>query len=158
MLNTIQTVVYEIKIDRIYFADSSAFKTGDRLVLEASLNFLDSDYPLIALQENHQYFLSISQDQNELVAPAELAQYEAIIGDTTAESAYSMQFINYPQIEITQDGYYLFSHSWVDLINENTVPLILEVDADSTDVIHMMLRTDQYFESDFQALIDKFLK
>lgn len=173
MLKTIQTVVYEIRIDHVYYADSSSLvKAGDRLVIENSLEFLDRDYPQISLEKSHQYILSVNHDTGELVAPAERTQYDAVIGDTTAESSYYMQFLDTPQIEITQDGSYLFyagltvqsqvpiksvGSGWVDLINDKTVQVIMDADTNFLYKNQMKLRTDKLFETEFQTLVDKYL-
>ena len=173
MLKTIQTVVYEVRIDHVYHTDSdSKVKTGDELVIENSLEYLDRDYPRIGLLKSHQYILSVNHDTGELVAPAERAQYKAVIGNTTAESGYYMQFMDTPQIEITQDGSYLFyavqtvqsqvptkgvSSGWVDLVNEKTVQVIMDSNINDLYKNPMKLRADKSFEIDFQTLVDKYL-
>jgi len=179
---TIFTIVHEIRIDRVYYADGSGpVQPGDLLVIENSLQYQDPDGPGSGLQPDHQYILTVSRGSGDLVSPADRAQYDAVIGQTTAESPYFMMFTFTPQIELTLDGGYLFyanedvkvskpqagiGSGWVGLINDETVRVILDGQTgalnpdDSSNALYrdnMRLRADSDFEADFQNLVNQYL-
>lgn len=180
---TIFTIVHEIRIDRVYYADGgSPVQPSDLLVIENSLQYQDPDSPGSGLQPDHQYILTVSRGDGDLVSPGDRAQYDAVIGNTTAESPCFMMFTFTPQIELTLDGGYLFyanedvkaekpqegiGSGWVGLINDETVRVILDGQTgalnpdDSSDALYrdnMRLRADSTFEADFQNLVDQYLK
>jgi len=125
--------------------------------------------------------LTVSRGSGDLISPGDRAQYDAVIGDTTAESPYFMMFTFTPQIELTLDGGYLFyanenvdvekpqagiGSGWVGLVNDETVRVILDGESgaltpdDCNDALYrdyMRLRADSAFEADFQNLVDQYL-
>ncbi len=175
-LMTVHSVIHRIRIDKIYYAGESEIKAGDELVLENIIEASDVGSPGSILKTCHQYILPITQTDGSVLSEALHSDYEAVIGATDTESKHALLFTRTPQIELTLNGGVIFfarrdmpgveqGAGWVDLINDNTVPVEIDIPLNPFELYeseeaswlyrdHMKLRADKAFEGDFQDLVD----
>jgi len=159
-----ETIVYQITIDKIYFAkEDLAIHEGDQFTIEDPLGtespcLKDSVYQL---QINRQYIFPVSY-------------MPEVAG--SMESPFHLSYSIYPQIECTEDAGYVFFvlypkialgyggksytwYGWGELVNTETVPIIMDQYEQEGYKVNlkgnMYLRMDSNFESDVQALCDK---
>ena len=131
-----QSVIYEVKVDKIYFSNES-FQVGDTIIVENDLyTYTSLAGSMEKLNTNRQYLLLLNNNEDEL----------------------SIIYPFAPQIEITEDKKYVFPEHWVTLVNEKTKSVSMDIDDDFSYYGEMKLREDTEFEDDFQKLVDSYLK
>lgn len=144
-----QTVVYEIKVDKVFFSNG-AIKVGNQLVIENDLyTYTSLANSVDRLKANRQYIVGLIENGEALDS----------MGDPiSAESNLSIFYPFAPQIEITQDGQYLFPDHWSSLINSATQTVTLDGENTSNYYGEMKLRQYSEFETDFQNIVDSKVK
>ncbi len=131
-----QTVIYEVKVDKIYYSNES-FNVGDTIRVENDLyTYTSLENSLVQLSGNRQYMLALNNN----------------------DAVLSIVYPFAPQIEITKDGQYFFPDTWVTLINEKTKTVTMDVQEDLGYYGEMKLRDDPQFEDDFQKIVNTYCK
>ena len=144
-----QTVVYEIKVDKVFFSNG-AVKVGDEVVIENDLyTYTSLANSVDRLKANHQYIVALIENGETL---------DSMGKPISAESNLSILYPFAPQIEITQDGQYLFPDHWSSLINSATQTVTMDGENSSNYYGEMKLRQDSEFETDFQTIVDSKVK
>ncbi|MEG2289717.1 MAG: hypothetical protein RSA29_00290 [Clostridium sp.] len=149
-----KTIVYEVRIDELYYNDSDV-KVGDVIKIE-NLCFNGcyfTDEPLLNLKVNRQYILPL-YDAGETILYY-LDDYAE--GDITRDGKYGITYQFAPQIEVTLDNEYLFHDGWQSLINDKTVDVVMdsETSMENSYDDKMKLRRDDKFIEDLKSLIEK---
>lgn len=144
-----QTVVYEITVDKVFYS-KDALKAGDKVLLENDLyTYTSLANSVDQLKSNCQYILALI-DNGETV--------DSKGGPESPESNLSVLYPFAPQIEVTQDGQYLFPDHWTTLINSTTQTVTMDGENTSGYYGEMKLRSDADFETNFQKIVDNYLK
>ena len=149
-----QSVIYEIRVDKIYHSDS-LFSEGETITVENDLyTYTSLASSVEKLSSGRQYILALHENDGEVYIPADTEEVES------AEKLESSLSVLYPftaQIQITEDGKYIFPDHWTTLVNEETKTVIMDVEDGFGYYGEMKLRDDQNFESDFQSIVDTYL-
>ncbi len=133
---TRQSVVYEVKVDKIYYSNVSMTE-GDTIIIENDLyTYTSLASSVEQLSTNRQYILSLNDNEEEL----------------------SIIYPFAPQIEITEDGKYVFPDHWTTLINDKTKTVSMDGEDGFKYYSEIKLREDADFEIDFQKLVDTYCK
>lgn len=144
------SIVYEIKIDEIYY-NNTKMHAGDIIKVENELLGEDLMY---TLKQNHQYILPLYKGGENIIY--DTTDYAS--GDIKRDGRYGICYPFAPQIEITLDNQYVFHGEWKSLLNDKTVDVIWKNDIGHFDFYadKMKLRQDTDFINDFKALIAKY--
>jgi len=149
-----QSVIYEMKVDRIFYSDGS-FSEGETIIIENDLyTYTSLASSVEKLKINRQYILALYENDGEVYIPADTEELEST---EKLESSLSVLYPFTTQIEITEDGKYIFPDHWVSLINEETKTVTMDIEEGFGYYGEMKLREDENFESDFQSLVDTYL-
>lgn len=149
-----QSVIYEIKVDRIFYSDGS-FSEGETIIIENDLyTYTSLASSVEKLKTNRQYILALYENDGEVYIPADT---EVLESTQKLESSLSVLYPFTTQIEITADGKYIFPDHWVSLVNEETKTVTMDIEEGFGYYGEMKLREDENFESDFQSLVDTYL-
>ncbi len=145
---TRQTVIYEIKVDKIYYATDS-FEVGETILIENDLYTYTSLAGVFEkLNINRQYILALQETEVYVEE-----------GTETPESNLSVLYPFAPQIEITKSGQYLFPDHWSTLVTDDAKTVTMDMEnAYSYYYGEMKLREDADFEKDFQKIVDTYCK
>ncbi|WP_312652455.1 hypothetical protein [Proteiniclasticum sp.] len=151
--DTRQSVIYEVMVDKLYHSDGSITE-GETLVIENDLyTYTSLASSVEKLSSGRQYILALHENEGEVYIPQEGEEVE---GSTARESRLSVLYPFTSQIEITNDGQYLFPDHWVSLVNEKAKTVTMDVEGFGY-YGEMKLRDDEDFESDFQSIVDTYL-
>jgi len=150
-----KTVVYEVRIDELYFSDGDV-KVGDVIKIEDQCfnGCYFTDEPLLNLKVNRQYILPLySAGETILYSLDDYAE-----GDITRDGQYGIAYQFAPQIEVTLDNQYLFHDGWQSLINDKTVDVVMDSETAEENFYNdkMKLRSDDKFIDDLKSLIEKY--
>jgi len=152
---TRQSVIYEVKIDKIYYSTLS-FKEGETIIIENNLyTYTSLANSVEKLNTNRQYILSLYENEGNVDI---VADTEKVDDAEKLESNLSIIYPFAPQIEITKDGKYLFPDHWVKLINDKTKTVTMDTFEELSYYGEMKLREDAEFENDFQKIVDLYCK
>lgn len=152
--DTRQSVIYEVKVDKVYHSDGS-FSEGETILIENDLyTYTSLASSVEKLSSGRQYILALHENEEEVYIRQE---GEDVEGSITRESTLSVLYPFTAQIEITEDGKYLFPDHWVSLVNEETKTVTMDVEDGFGYYGEMKLRDDKDFESDFQSIVDTYL-
>lgn len=112
------TVVYEIAVDKTWYGADMA---GQTILIE------DTDYftePVFYVKSGGRYVLPLYEYGDKL----DVADDEYASGDIKRDSIYSTVCQYHPQIEVTDDGYYLISKDWTTLTSVNAKDVIMDTE------------------------------
>lgn len=159
--NTAHTIVYSLRIDKVYYAREGVdVREGDVIRVENTLigNYMD-EAPFAGLKDGGQYILPIGTDGE--LWEATPSKNQSVTGNTALETNYYLWMrTDIPQIELTEDGGYVFfassTQGWCELINDCTVDVMMDEKKNSMYKDSMKLRADDAFEADFEALVDAY--
>ena len=144
-----QTVVYEITVDKVFYSNG-VVKAGDKVALENDLyTYTSLANSVDQLKSNRQYILAVIDNGETMDSKS---------GPKSPESNLSVLYPFAPQIEITTDGQYLFPDHWTSLINSTTQTVTMDGENTSGYYGEMKLRRDGEFETNFQKIVDNYLK
>ena len=110
------TVVYEIAVDQTWYGEDISNET---IFVEDTSCFTE---PVLAVKKGRRYVLPLYEYGESIWTGA----HEYAGGDITRESRYSTIYPYHPQIEVTNDGYYLISQDWTTLAAKNARKVIMD--------------------------------
>lgn len=110
------TVVYKIKVDKVFSGD---FSVGDIVTIEDYYFMLDS---IISIKKGGNYVIPISKGDGIL-----FTHEEVVSGSTILESSYYTLYQFHPQIEKVSGGY-IVPDDWKTLITEDCTEIIMDID------------------------------
>lgn len=148
-----QSIVYEVKIDDIFYSKENV-KSGDTIKIEMSSSCVRdfNNDPFNILQINHQYILPISDCGDTIIFNPK--QFNYADGNITRDTKYGIMYQFAPQIEVTLNNQYLFHNGWISLINDKTKDVIIDGQKDT--FFKIKLRDDDMFITDLKSLIKKY--
>jgi len=150
-----QSVIYEVKVDKIYNS-IVPFSVDETILIENDLyTYTSLASSVEKLSINRQYILALYENEGEVYVGADTENVEHT---EKLESNLSVLYPFTPQIEITKDGQYLFPDHWKTLINDKTKTVIMDGDEGFGYYGEMKLREDSTFEDDFQKVVDTYSK
>lgn len=146
------TVIYEIEVEKIYKGELGT----ETLIIEEGV-FLGS---IFCLKEDHRYVIPVIQTSDDVSGG--LYQGNIIEGSNKKESSYCSLYSGEAPIEITEDGYYLFSDIWTTLAAcEESVTVTMDIPYDADYAYYnnkMMLIDSVNFEKLFEEILAKYSK
>lgn len=152
---TRQSVIYEVKVDKIYNS-IVPFSVDETILIENDLyTYTSLASSVEKLSINRQYILALYENEGEVYVGADTENVEHT---EKLESNLSVLYPFTPQIEITKDGQYLFPDHWKTLVNDNTKTVIMDGEEGLGYYGEMKLREDSTFEDDFQKVVDTYSK
>ena len=159
-------VVYEIRVEKVYGArqEEAAIRPGDLLITENRLLGMTAASltdPVGRIQVGHRYILAVGKGHGRLTVG--WTPSRTLEGDYIMESPYFLTHLHTPPIQLTLDGGYLFfartdtarPAGWLDLLNEDTVRVLMPDETDALYKERMYLRAGPAFEDDFQRLVNQ---
>lgn len=151
--HTAKSIVYEIKIDDLYY-NKMDVKVGDTIKVE---NYMSWESPDAILQQKHQYILNLHDCGDTILY--DTSDYAS--GDIKRDGRYEISYLSAPQIEITLDQQYVFHDGWKSLINDKTIDIVWDKVSSSEQsneyfANKMKLRQDKIFISDYKKMIAKY--
>lgn len=149
-----QSVIYEVKVDKLYYSGGS-ISPGETIVIENDLyTYTSLASSVEKLSSGRKYILALHKNEGEVYIPADQEELES---SEKLESSLSVLYPFTAQIQITQDGKYLFPDHWTTLVNEETKTVTMDGEDEFGYYGEMKLREDRDFESDFQRIVDTYL-
>ncbi|MEG0308117.1 MAG: hypothetical protein RR636_09255 [Clostridium sp.] len=149
-----RTVVYEVRIDELYYNECDV-KVGDVIKIEdRSFNgWHSTKESLLNLKVNRQYILPLYYAGETILYSLD----DFATGDITRDGNYGIAYQFAPQIEVTLDNEYLFHSGWQSLINDKTVDVVMDSETSVENFYNdkMKLRRDDKFIEDLKSLIEK---
>lgn len=150
-----QSVIYEVKVDKIYYS-TKTFSVGETILVENDLyTYTSLASSVEKLNINRQYILALYENDGEIYVEADTENVE---NAEKLESNLSVLYPFTPQIEITKDGQYLFPDHWKTLVNDNAKTVIMDGEEGIGYYGEMKLREDSTFEDDLQKVVDTYCK
>lgn len=144
------TVIYEMEVEKIYKGELGT----ETLVIEDTILFDSMFY----LKEGHRYVLPLTQTTEDVAYG--LWQGNVTEGSNKKESVYSSLYPYHPQIEITEDGYYLFPDDWTTLTSSDTAVKVTMDEPFGCGTVYfyekMMLIDSVNFEKIFEEILTKY--
>jgi len=126
------TVVYEIAVDKTWYGEDVS---GTTILVEDTSYFTE---PIFSVKKGMRYVVPLYQYGESIWTGVN----EYAGGDITRDSCYSTIYPYHPQIEVTDDGFYLISQDWTTLTAKNTRKVIID-----------MLEKENYYQ-DKMCLVD----
>lgn len=157
---SMKTIVYELRIDDIYYSEDD-LKVGDTFKVEQNCfnGCYLTDSPMFELKINRQYILPLYYTGESILHPESMDMQNYAEGDITRDGQYSIVYPFAPQIEVTLDNEYLFHNQWESLINDKTLDVIMPNYEENVDesfyTDKMKLRSDEGFIDDLKSLVNK---
>lgn len=118
--NVTDTVVYEIKVDKVWYGDDIS---GETITVEDMFFYND---PILMIKNGKRYVLPLYNAGESILLNETLAE-----GDIRRESELSIIYPYHPQIEITNDGEYLISDDWKTLTEKDSKEVIMDESDDN---------------------------
>lgn len=146
--NKVTTVVYELEVEKSWYGDELS---GQSLLVEDQLFFPDE---VLGLKAGRRYVIPIYAAGESIYTPGSYAS-----GDIARESGYSTLYPFHPQIELTEDGYYIVSSDWGSLAADGQ-ELIMDSELGAEGSYYkdkMRLIAPEVFSSKLKLLIDTHL-
>lgn len=110
------TVIYEIAVDKTWFGEDVS---GGTILVEDTTYF---GHPTLAIKEGQRYVLPLCEYGDTIWTLG----HEYAGGNITRESKYCTIYPEHPQIEVTDDGFYLISDDWETLVRKNAKEVIMD--------------------------------
>ncbi len=144
------TVIYEIEVEKIYKGELGT----ETLIIEDTILFDSMFY----LKKDHRYVIPVIQTSEDVAYG--LWQGNITEGSNKKESIYSSLYSYHPQIERTEDGYYIFPDDWSTLASCGTaLKVTMDVEFGCGTVYFkdkMMLIDSVNFEKLFEDILTKY--
>lgn len=138
------TVVYEVAVDKTWYGKDVS---GGTILIEDISYFIE---PILAVNEGRRYVLPIYEHGDTIWTFG----HEYAGGDITRETVYSTIYPFHPQIEVTNDGWYVVSEDWTTLTSKNVREIIMDtLDDDDFWKDKMYLVDEKTFEEQMAVLI-----
>ncbi len=143
------SVVYELEVEKVYKGDIT--KEGETFILEDRVIAPRNTF---YLKEDHRYVIPVTET-------GEHWGYwhgNIVEGSTERDSMYYNPYRYHPQIERTEDGYYLFSDDWETLASsEKAVRVTMDIPFDYGYQIYFNDRMMLIDGESFKELLEKIL-
>ena len=147
--NIMETVVYEISVDKTWFGNDV---TGQTIIVEDNSYCLD---PLFKIKAGKKYVVPLFEYGNSILYSKEEKE-NFLSGDIVRESKFSTVYPYHPQIEVTKDSKYIVSENWKTLISEKAREIVVDLkDKDNYVYFQMYLLDGDTFKNAMNRLIDK---
>lgn len=130
--NVTDTVVYEIKVDKVWYGDDIS---GETIIVEDMFFYSD---PVLMIKEGKRYVLPLYDAGESILLNDDFAE-----DDIKRESGLSIIYPYHPQIEITNDGEYLISDDWKTLTEKNSKKVIMDTLDDNNYYYDKMCLIDE---------------
>lgn len=140
-----QTVVYEIKVDKVWYGENFESKT---LLIEDQMLFPEE---MFVLKKGHRYVIPFYNAGGEIYSGLHYAG-----GDIKRDSVYSSIYQFHPQIEVTNDNCYILSNDWKKLSSKEARRIIIDSGDSAEESFYkdkMVLVTPEVFEEQINSLI-----
>ena len=109
------TVVYEIAVDKTWLGEDIS---GETIIVEDTAYFAE---PILAVKTGRRYVLPLYEYGETIWTLG----HEYAGGDITRESRYSTVYPYHPQIEVTDDGFYIIPQGWTTLTSQKAREIIM---------------------------------
>jgi len=138
------TVVYEIAVDKTWYGEDVS---GETIVVEDTSYFME---PILAVKKGMRYVLPLYEYGESIWTGV----HEYAGGDITRESRYSTVYPYHPQIEVTEDGFYLISDDWTTLTAKNAREVIMDT-METENAYKMWLVDGDTFAEQMAVLVNQ---
>jgi hypothetical protein len=147
--NRRMTQVVCLRVTRVVFGEGEAIAPGQEIKIETecSNGCYETADPPYALRRGRTYVLPLSCLDDSLSGVKEV-----VSGDITRDGEYGIVYPFAPQIEVTQDGQYVFHSLWESLWDDSTV----NVETGDGSAFALKLRGDGDFLSDLRAVVQRY--